>query len=367
MMTTARPRIQSRYVRRFDDLVTREKVYEQTSAKRHKKCNLQGMKPGKAVFILFMFLALDKSMAFAGKPHALKGVVITPDGTMVPEFTVTIRPVLDKPQLIRRKHFKNGEFTLEGLIHSKYRITITAPLLVGVKLDVDFGKEAVATEHRIAILHHPRSGPNLTTEEPGYAISSKAIQQKIPDVAREAYQRGAYLHREGLLEEALVEYGRALRHYPQYIQALGDLGTIYLLYNRPDSALAYLRRALEVDGANTAIRLNAAIALMTRGDYAEAVSQLETVRRAEPTNSLPMYYMAKLQYLQRKYREAERTLRQALKENPALLDGWLLLVDISIEQKDYPTAREGLLRLRDAMNNRLFSRFVDEQLSTLGS
>jgi Tfp pilus assembly protein PilF len=351
----------------LDDLVTGEKVYGQTSAKRHKKCNLQRMKLAKAVFIFCVLLLPDIAAAFGDKPHTLKGVVITPDGTMVPEFTVTIRPVLDKPELIRRKHFKNGEFTLEGLTHAKYRIMITAPLLVGVKLDVDFGKHPAAIEHRIAILHHPRSGPNLTTEEPGYAISSKAMEQKIPDAAREAYQRGMYLHREGHLEEALVEYGRALRHYPQYIQVLGDLGTIYLLYNRPDSALAYLRRALEVDGANSAIRLNVAVALMTRGDYAEAGNQLEAVRRAEPGNSLRMYYTARLQYLQRKYGQAEQTLRQALEENPALLDGWLLLVDIATEQKDYATAREGLLHLRDAMNNRLFSRFVDEQLSTLGS
>jgi Tfp pilus assembly protein PilF len=325
------------------------------------------MKIAKAVLIFAVVLLLGNISAHADTPRTLKGVVITPDGTMVPEFTVTIRPVLDRPELISRKHFKNGEFTLEDLVHKKYQILVTAPLLVGVKLDVDFGKHVARTEHRIAILHHPRSGPNLATEEPGYAISPKAIQQRIPDAAREAYERGVYLHREGRPEEALVEYGRALRHYPPYIPVLGDLGTIYLLYNRPDSALAYLRRALEVDGSNTAIRLNVAVALMVRGDYAEAENRLEEVRRAEPGNSLPIYYTARLQYLQRKYSQAEQTIRRALEENTSLLDGWLLLVDIAMEQKDYATAREGLMRLREAMNNRMFSRFVEEQLSTLGS
>ena len=72
--------------------------------------------------------------------------------------TVTIRPVVDRPELIRRKHFKEGEFTLQGLTRNKYKIVITAPQLVGVKLDVDFGNQR--TDYRIAILHHPRSGPN---------------------------------------------------------------------------------------------------------------------------------------------------------------------------------------------------------------
>jgi tetratricopeptide (TPR) repeat protein len=323
------------------------------------------MKRANAFLIFCAFFLLDIAAAQADTSHTLHGVAITPDGMMVPEFTVTIRPVADRPELIRRKHFKQGEFTLQALTRDKYKIVITAPQLVGVKLDVDFGKQT--TDYRIAILHHPRSGPNPMAEEPGYAISPKAMQQKIPEAARDAYELGVSLHRAGYLEEALVKYGQALRLYPNYIQVLGDLGTIYLLYNRPDSALAYLRRAIEVDGSNSAVRLNIALALMIRGDYGEAQNLLEGVLRAEPGNSLPIYYMARLQYLQRKYGVAEQTLRRALEENSALLDGWLLLVDIGLEQKDYATVREGLMHLREAMNNGMFSKFVDEQLSMLGS
>jgi Flp pilus assembly protein TadD len=324
------------------------------------------MKLAKPYLLLCGLFLLGIATAYGDNARTLRGVVITPDGTMVPEFTVTIRPVVDKPELIRRKHFKGGEFTLHGLNRSRYQIVITAPALVGVKLNVDFATDTPATDYRIAILHHPRSGANLLTEEPGYAISPKAMHQKIPDAARDAYQRGMYLHREGNLEEALVAYGQALRHYPNYIQVLGDLGTIYLLYNRPDSALAYLRRALEIDGSNSAIRLNTAVALIVRGDYGEASGYLKDVLDVEPGNSLPIYYMAKLQYLQRRYGPAEQTLRRALDGNPALLDGWLLLVDIALQQRDYRTAGDALMHLRAAMNNRMFSAFVDEQLLSLG-
>src|SRR5436189_5573646 len=116
------------------------------------------MKPAKAVLFLCAVLCLNVGMGYADNGHTLRGVVITPDGMMVPEFTVTIRPVVDRPELIRRTHFKQGEFTLQGLTRNKYKIVITAPQLVGVKLDVYFGNQR--TDYRIAILQHPRSAHN---------------------------------------------------------------------------------------------------------------------------------------------------------------------------------------------------------------
>ena len=111
------------------------------------------MKRANAFLIFCAFFLLDIGAAQADTAHTLHGVVITPDGMMVPEFRVTIRPVVDHPELIRRKHFKQGEFTLQGLTREKYKIIITAPKLVGVKLDVDFGTQQAVTDYRIAILH----------------------------------------------------------------------------------------------------------------------------------------------------------------------------------------------------------------------
>jgi len=88
--------------------------------------------------------------------------------------------------------------------------------------------------------------------------------------------RGVELHREGSLEPALVEYGKALRAYPKYVQALGDLGTIFILYNHPESALTFLRRAHDLDDCNVVVNLNIAIALAEQEDYTGAVKIFKT-------------------------------------------------------------------------------------------
>jgi len=67
--------------------------------------------------------------------------------------------------------------------------------------------------------------------------------------------RGVELHREGSLEPALVEYGKALRAYPKYVQALETSAQSLILYNHPESALTFLRRAHDLDDCNVVVNL----------------------------------------------------------------------------------------------------------------
>ncbi len=45
----------------------------------------------------------------------------------------------------------------------------------------------------------------------------------------------------------------------------------------------------------------------------------------------------------------------------------MLMIDISLQRKKYDQAREALLHVRQALDNKMISKFIDEQLSTLGS
>jgi tetratricopeptide (TPR) repeat protein len=309
---------------------------------------------------------LELGAADTGPGRTLKGAVITSDGRVVPEFTVIIRPATNKPELVHRKRFKDGEFTIEGLSLSKYQIQVASPLYITMQLEVDFASETKPRDYCIFILHKFRNEPRVSDTQ-AYTVSLKTLQQKVPDAAKDAYMRGVNFHREGRLGEATMAYGEALRLFPRYIEALSDVGTIYTLFNRPDAALSFLQRAQQVDKENAIVRLNIAGALFAKRDYEGATKILQEALRTDTRKSLPLYYMAKIQYVQKKYDQAERSLRQALEQDPELLEAWVMLINVAVEQNDPSTARDGLIHLREAMKDGMFSRFVDEQLAVLGN
>jgi tetratricopeptide (TPR) repeat protein len=324
------------------------------------------MKFTKAVFILCCLLCLKIPVAVASTAHVVKGLVITLDGTVVPKFSVVVKHVAEKPELVRRRQFKDGEFAVDGLIKGKYVVQISAPQFITTKLTFDFNDRSRQTDYSIIILHPYRNEARLT---PGaaYSVSLKVLQQKIPDAAQEAYKKGVDLHREGKLDDALIQYGQALRSYPRYLEALTDIGTIFLLYNRPESALSFLRRAQEIDDCNPIINLNIAVALTEQADYGGALKLLKDVLNREPQMAFAHYFMGKIQYLQKKYDQAEVNVREAIEKDPQLLDALVLMINISIEQKKFDQAREALQRVREAMHNQMVTKFIDEQLSVLGS
>jgi len=324
------------------------------------------MKFIKTVFILCALLCVRLQRADAATTHTVKGVVITSSGTVVPEFTVVVKHLTDKPELFRRLYFKDGEFNVGELPVGKYQLEISAPLFIDVRLTFDFTGHSSETDYRIVVLHLFRNEPRLV---PGAAhtVSAKVLQQKIPPAAQEAYKTAVELHREGKLDEALINYGKALRNYPRYIDALTDIGAVLLLYNRPDSALLFLRRAQDVDDCNVIVNFNIAVALTEQGDYGGALKLVKEVLRTEPRMTWAQYFSGKIEYIQKKYDEAEKHVREALENDPGLIDALVLLYDISAQQKNYDQARDALERLRGIINNVMVTKFIDEQLSELGS
>lgn len=328
------------------------------------------MKSKKAVLIFCFLLYLStrprEADAHANQPHTVRGVVITTDGTVVPAFSVVVRLIADKPELAERKHFKNGEFTIEGLTGEKYQLLINSPSFIPTRVDLDLKSKSALLERRIIILHTFRNERRLS---PGAVqkVSLRKLQEKIPDEAREAYEKGVELHRSGKLEDAMMEYGKALRLYPNYVEAMSDLATIFILYNRPESALTFLRRAQDIEDTNPVINLNVAIALTEQAEYAEAMKLLKKVVRDNPNTALAYFYEGRVHLLQKKYSEAREAALKAVDADPQLLDAWLLLVNASTEEKKYDQARMALTHIRQAINNGKVAAFIDEQLSTLGS
>ena len=115
------------------------------------------------------------------------------------------------------------------------------------------------------------------------------------------------------------------------------------------------------------ISLNIAIALTEQEDYPGATKIFKSILDTNPKMAIAQYYLAKVNFLQKKYETAELYARQAIANDPHLLEASLLMINVSLKEKKYDQARAALLHVRQAMDNTMISKFIDEQLSTLGS
>jgi Flp pilus assembly protein TadD len=318
-----------------------------------------------AVSVVLMFTCLfciGLASAGAADRSTLRGVVVTSDGTLVEQFSVAVRPVVDKPVLSVRRHFNDGTFELD-LQERKYELVVTAPRLTGLRMDVDLSKNANSIDYKVVILHPLRN--DLALADPVGTVNVRRLETEVPEAAKAAYAQGVSQHLQGDLESALASFRDAMALCPDYAPPLIDTAAIYLLFNRPEAALIFLERALKIDPQDLAARTNVAAALILKKEYDGAVKQLTSIVRDSTDKSLPHLLLAKLYFIQKKYSRAAEMAQAATTENPHLLDGWQLLLTMALDQKDYAEARESLLKLRQAINNETFSRFVADQISTL--
>ena len=56
-----------------------------------------------------------------------------------------------------------------------------------------------------------------------------------------------------------------------------------------------------------------------------------------------------------------------IENDPHMLEASMLMIDISMQRKKYDQTREALLHIRQAMDNKIISQFIDEQLARLQS
>jgi tetratricopeptide (TPR) repeat protein len=289
---------------------------------------------------------------------------------MVPEFTVVVRPVSDEPELILRRRFANGLFVLHGLENHQYQIQILSPRYAKARLDIDFQQPASDTNFRVVVLHDFDDKLSRESLNTTWRVSTNTRERKVPENAMAAYQRAVRLQSDGKLEEALVAYGDSLRACPEFIQALADIGAVYNFLDRPDAALPYLRRAQDMDPSNEVINLNMAITLLAKQRFSDSENILSSLAQNGNVDGnvreLASLYLAELYFREKKYAEAAGMAEKALNLDPTLVDARLLLVNVALEQMDFGTARKALRRLSETMNNRLFRRFVDDQITSLG-
>lgn len=110
--------------------------------------------------------------------------------------------------------------------------------------------------------------------------SAQAAEQA--DASRTHFNRGVELQQKGELEGARQAYEEALKLSPRRVDALANLGLVYLNLGRNDEAIEVLSRALDLKPELTSVRLFLGLARFRADQYEAAHQELVRVLESQP-------------------------------------------------------------------------------------
>ncbi len=193
---------------------------------------------------------------------------------------------------------------------------------------------------------------------------SAAALGKVPKPARELYTKGTDAASKGDNKGAAEFFNQAIKLYPQFPQAMTELGMAYMKLNKYDKAAETYEELLKLGPGDATVHLNygialnnLGIALQTEGKTEEGAKKLaqseEELRHAiKLNNSSPAahYYLAVTLIKLKHYNEATTELEASIKhggDNIALAHKYLggLYMNDSSKKKEAADELEKYLQL----------------------
>jgi Tfp pilus assembly protein PilF len=187
---------------------------------------------------------------------------------------------------------------------------------------------------------------------------------KVPKPARELYTKGTDAANKGDNKGAVEFFNQAIKLYPQFPQAMSDLGMAYMKLSKYDKAVETFEELLKLGPGDATFHLNygialnnLGIALQTEGKAEEAARRLaqseDELRQAIKLNNssgLAHYYLAVTLIKLKHYDEATTELEVSIKhggDNIALAHKYLggLYMNDSSKKKEAADELEKYLQL----------------------
>ena len=164
-----------------------------------------------------------------------------------------------------------------------------------------------------------------------------------PSFARPHEARGELLAAQGLVQDAVDAFRKALELDPKRQQARVRLGQLLLVLGELDEAQALKSEFMAFDQDNQDIAK--AGELEKQEKFAEAEKIYRRILTRHPDNVTAMRLWARLGIQEKRYAEAEPLLRQAVKVAPGFTGAWSDLCGAQFEQEKYQQAADSARQL----------------------
>ena len=229
-----------------------------------------------------------------------------------------------------------GSFEFPSVQEGPYLIVATSGLQqVSEHIEASHWSGMNMVSLRLPVNNKPDDG------RPGTTVS--VAQYRVPDKAREEFNKAHDNLEKGRREDANRHLARALELYPDYADALTLRGILELDHNQADAAIADLGHAIKSDGNYALAYMVMGSALNQQSKYDEAIQTLQRGETLAPNYWQAYFEMGKSYTGKGDYPAAlaqlDRAKSLAGAEYP-LID--FLRAHALLEMKQYPEAMAAL-------------------------
>ncbi len=151
-------------------------------------------------------------------------------------------------------------------------------------------------------------------------VQFKKALETDPDYALAHYDYGLALIKKGQLDDAIAEFKSALEIRPAYAAAENDLGMAFSQKGQLDDAMAHFQKALEINPNLADAHNNLGLALSKKGRVDEALAEYQKVLKIDP-DSVKAYNRIGISLFQKgQLNEAIAQFKKALEIDPGYTD-----------------------------------------------
>ena len=222
-----------------------------------------------------------------------------------------------------------------------------------------------------ATSHHALGRALLHLNRLSEAAASLSLATTLRDDAAACHDLGVALDRQGLRQEAMAAYRRAVELAPELAEAHAALAELLEQAGDDEAAARCFRHAAAPAPDTEAARLNQARALILEQNFAEAESQLRHALAHNPRSDVLTKYLGDVLVRQGQFAEANGAYDRVLDLNPRLVEAHFKAVEArKCGEADRPRLGRMLAALGDAalddQGRRLLHFAIGKLLDDLG-
>jgi tetratricopeptide (TPR) repeat protein len=253
----------------------------------------------------------------------IRGEVVRAGGSIPDGLRVELRSLTNARPPFRIPVTYDGSFEYRNVEIGEYELEITDR--AGDVIHEDFIKVRETGTRFVVYLPERRrelpSGPNV--------ISVQKLLHPVPSKAAEEFARSSDASSAGDLKKSIQHLEKAVRIYPDYLEAHNNLGVAYMRLNQFDKAAAEFGKAIALDPTSDKVHLNLGLTLLALGRLSEAEVSARKAVELAPRSVAAHYALGQVLFGQQKMTdEALDTLRKTEEQFPLarLLVAHILLV-----------------------------------------